>query len=256
MLREDGLSSWTTARPSPRPPPLRHDHDHPALGAGHCGISTAWPRSCGPDLDVHCTSVSEQWAQFLLAWPLVARAPAGVRGGRLCPMRPSPTWAAPRLRCMGVPGRVFRISFSGERAYEVAVPAASAPRSTACSWRQAEAMGGGPLRDGGAQRPADREGLHHPCEMPRPHRRPSTSAWDRMAPQEGLHRLGLVRNGRACWRGREQLVGLRPGGAVPGCSPRGRISWARRPGGLSERAGLVTSAGWSPTLDTSLGLGS
>ncbi len=38
--------------------------------------------------------------------------------------RRCPSWPSPRARSRGIPARVYRISFSGELSYEVAVPAA------------------------------------------------------------------------------------------------------------------------------------
>ena len=79
-----------------------------------------------PELDVTLTNVADQWAQFAVAGPDGARGAGGAR-------RPGPGdaafpfMAAGEAMIAGVPGRLFRISFSGELAYEVAVPAASCP---------------------------------------------------------------------------------------------------------------------------------
>jgi sarcosine oxidase subunit alpha len=75
-----------------------------------------------PELDVHVVSVTDQWCAIAVAGPksrdLLARITdidmsndafefMGVRQGTIC----------------GAPGRIYRISFSGELAYEVGVPA-------------------------------------------------------------------------------------------------------------------------------------
>ncbi|MGO4125771.1 sarcosine oxidase subunit alpha family protein [Inquilinus sp. YAF38] len=78
-----------------------------------------------PELDVQFTSVSDQWAQFSVAGPkaraLLARivdAPFDIGNEAF------PYLAAAELTVCGVvAARLFRISFSGELAYEVAVPA-------------------------------------------------------------------------------------------------------------------------------------
>jgi len=78
-----------------------------------------------PELDVQFTSVSDQWAQFSVAGPkaraLLARivdAPFDIGNEAF------PYLAAAELTvCGGIAARLFRISFSGELAYEVAVPA-------------------------------------------------------------------------------------------------------------------------------------
>ena len=80
-----------------------------------------------PELDVQFVSVTEQWAQFSIAGPQVTRraaarcvdAPVEYRNAAL-----SLSWRAPNLTvCGGIPARLFRISFSGELAYEIGVPA-------------------------------------------------------------------------------------------------------------------------------------
>jgi heterotetrameric sarcosine oxidase alpha subunit len=78
-----------------------------------------------PELDVQFTSVSDQWAQFSVAGPrardLLSRIvdPPFDIGNNAFPY----LGAAELTVCGGVTARLFRISFSGELAYEVAVPA-------------------------------------------------------------------------------------------------------------------------------------
>jgi methylglutamate dehydrogenase subunit C len=77
-----------------------------------------------PTLDVAIVSVTEQWAQFAVAGPrardVLARVsddPAGLANEAL------PFMGVAEIRVGGVAARAFRVSFSGELAYEVAVPA-------------------------------------------------------------------------------------------------------------------------------------
>ncbi len=77
-----------------------------------------------PELDVQFVSVTEQWAQFSIAGP---KAREVVRGLVDAPFDVSneafPFMAAADVRvCGGIPGRLYRISFSGELAYEIAAP--------------------------------------------------------------------------------------------------------------------------------------
>jgi sarcosine oxidase subunit alpha len=80
-----------------------------------------------PDLDVQFVSVSEQWAQFAIAGP---RARALLQR-ILDPAQDISNSAFPYLAAANVKlsdgqhARLFRISFSGELAYELAVPARS-----------------------------------------------------------------------------------------------------------------------------------
>jgi methylglutamate dehydrogenase subunit C len=78
-----------------------------------------------PDLDVQMVSVTEQWSQYAIAGPN-SRAVLGrvVDNGFDLSDEAFPYMAAGSLTVMGgVPARLFRVSFSGERAFELAVPA-------------------------------------------------------------------------------------------------------------------------------------
>ena len=78
-----------------------------------------------PALDVGLLSVTDRWAQVAIAGPrsrdmlaLLLDDPGAVAEAAL----PFMAHAALSL-CGGVPARLYRVSFSGERAYELAVPA-------------------------------------------------------------------------------------------------------------------------------------
>jgi sarcosine oxidase subunit alpha len=77
-----------------------------------------------PDLDVQAVSVTEQWATFALAGPksrdvLAAALPdVDVSNAAL------PYMGAMELDWRGPAARLCRLSFSGERAYELSIPAA------------------------------------------------------------------------------------------------------------------------------------
>ena len=124
MLREDGFAydDGTTAR----------------LGENHFVMTTTtanavlvfrnmeFARQClWPGLDVHLISVTEQWAQFAVAGPNSRRLLEKIAD----PQHNISNEAFPFMSCGeiavcgGIPARLFRISFSGELAYEIAVPA-------------------------------------------------------------------------------------------------------------------------------------
>ena len=76
-------------------------------------------------MDVHLISTTDGWAQFAVAGPNAGnyckRSSISVTIFRT---KPSRSWPAERSRYVGgAPARLFRISFSGELAYEIAVPA-------------------------------------------------------------------------------------------------------------------------------------
>jgi sarcosine oxidase subunit alpha len=77
-----------------------------------------------PDLDVQMVSVTEQWAQYAVAGPRARDVLQAV----VDPAHDLSNTAFPYLACGdvtaggGIPARLYRLSFSGELAYEIAVP--------------------------------------------------------------------------------------------------------------------------------------
>ncbi|MDB5865723.1 MAG: sarcosine oxidase subunit alpha [Betaproteobacteria bacterium] len=121
MLREDGLifDDGTTTR-------IGEDRFHMTTTTANAGrvmshleyyLQVHWP-----ELDVRLTSVSDHWAAVALAGPesrnvLAALTMADVGTAAL------PYMGYCEAIIAGVPARIFRISFSGELAYEINVPA-------------------------------------------------------------------------------------------------------------------------------------
>ena len=123
MLREDGMvmDDGTTAR----------------LGETHYVMTTTTANAVGvyrhlefvrqclrPDMDVHLISGTDSWAQFAVAGPNARRVLEQI----VDPQHDISNDGFPFMACAhisvcdGVPARLFRISFSGELAYEIAVP--------------------------------------------------------------------------------------------------------------------------------------
>jgi len=75
------------------------------------------------DWDVVLADVTDQWAQFALAGPRSREVLARIVAGLDVANAAFPFMAAAEASIAEVPGRLFRISFSGELAYELAVPA-------------------------------------------------------------------------------------------------------------------------------------
>ncbi|QDY90031.1 sarcosine oxidase subunit alpha family protein [Arthrobacter sp. UKPF54-2] len=86
-----------------------------------------WLQTEWPELDVHCTSVTEQWSTIAVVGPksravLAKLAPAlAADGGLEAEAFPFMTFRETTL-ASGVRARICRISFSGELAYEINVP--------------------------------------------------------------------------------------------------------------------------------------
>ncbi|WP_246209496.1 sarcosine oxidase subunit alpha family protein [Pikeienuella piscinae] len=124
MLREDGIvfDDGTAAR-------LAEDHylvTTTTAKAVQVMRHMEFCRQClWPELDVSMISVTEQWAQYAVAGPR-ARDLIGklVDEGVDISNEAMPYMGcAPVSICGGVKARLFRLSFSGELAYEIAVPA-------------------------------------------------------------------------------------------------------------------------------------
>jgi sarcosine oxidase subunit alpha len=123
MLREDGFvwDDGTTARLGPQ-------HYLMTTTTSNAGPIFRHLEFCHqvlwPDLDVRFTSVTDQWAQFALAGPQARSVLERLEPGISVANDAFPYMAAAETVILGgIKARLFRISFSGELAYEIAVPA-------------------------------------------------------------------------------------------------------------------------------------
>ena len=123
MLREDGIAydDGTAAR----------------FGENHFVMTTTtanavlvyrrmeFARQClWPNLDVHLISTTDGWAQFAVAGPNSRALLSKIVDGFDMSNESFPFMGCVELTvCGGTPARLFRISFSGELAYEIAIPA-------------------------------------------------------------------------------------------------------------------------------------
>jgi sarcosine oxidase subunit alpha len=77
-----------------------------------------------PDLDVQMVSITEQWAQYAVAGPRSRDLLQALLGDAIdVSDQAFPYLACAQFMLGEIPLRLFRISFSGELAYEIAVPA-------------------------------------------------------------------------------------------------------------------------------------
>lgn len=121
MLKEDGMvfdDGVTTC--------LADDHFHMTTTSGGAAgvlnhledyLQTEWP-----DLDVWCTSVTEEWAVASICGPNCHKLMADVFGDGYAP-DDMPFMSMKETTLEGVPVRIYRISFTGETSYEINVPA-------------------------------------------------------------------------------------------------------------------------------------
>jgi sarcosine oxidase subunit alpha len=123
MLREDGfvMDDGTTARLTP-------NHWVMSTTTANAGKVMQHLEFCHqvlwPELDVQMVSVTEQWSQYAVAGPQSRELLQRILGDAADLSNDAfPYLACSAFRLGDIPVRLFRISFSGELAYEIAVPA-------------------------------------------------------------------------------------------------------------------------------------
>ncbi len=123
MLREDGIAfdDGTTSR-------LAEDHFVMTTTTANAARVMSHIEFCHqvhwPELDVQYVSVTEQWAQMAIAGPKARATLQKLVDNLQLSDETMPYLAARDVTILGdVTARLFRISFSGEHAYELAVPA-------------------------------------------------------------------------------------------------------------------------------------
>ncbi len=253
MLREDGhvMDDGTTAR-------LGEDHwvmTTTTAAAGQVMAHLEMVQQChAPELATRFTSTTDGWAQFAVAGPKSAAVLDALLDGGHDPAA-LPFMACATVAISGVGARLFRISFSGEHAYELAVPA----RYGASLWRlllaYAEELGGGPYGMEALNVMRIEKGFPTHAEL---HGR--TTAYDlgmqRMlsAKKDFIGKAASTRPGLLD-SARERLVGLKP------VDPKSKLIAGAHLFNPEARAirtedqGYITSACFSPTLGHDLALG-
>ncbi len=252
MLREDGLvmDDGTSARLGPEH--YLMTTTTAAAGQVMRHLDFVHQAFC-PGWDVRMISVTEQWAQFAVAGPL-ARELLNTLLDQPISDAELPFLGVRPVQLGGVAARLFRISFSGELGYEVAVPA----RYGEALWRdlvaRAESLGGAAYGMEALNVLRIEKGFITHAEI---HGR--VTAFD-----IGLQ--GMVSTKKDCigkaasqrpglgGPEREQMVGLRP---IAAEKPLGAGAHLFDPGAAPVSAndqGYVTSVCWSPTLSSHIGL--
>ncbi|MEK9752288.1 MAG: sarcosine oxidase subunit alpha family protein, partial [Rhodospirillaceae bacterium] len=82
-----------------------------------------WLQTEWPELKVRCTSVTEAWANITLCGPRARDLLAELTDDIDLSREAFPFMAMRRGKVVGIPARVFRVSFTGELSYEINVPA-------------------------------------------------------------------------------------------------------------------------------------
>ncbi|MTJ04027.1 MAG: sarcosine oxidase subunit alpha family protein [Sediminimonas qiaohouensis] len=253
MLREDGhvMDDGTTAR-------LGEDHfvmTTTTAAAGQVMRHLEFVHQClCPGWDVSMISVTEQWAQFAVAGPKSRDLLNGVLDTPVDGER-FPFMGCGAVTLAGVAARLFRISFSGEHAYEIAVPARYGESLFRLLVARAEEMGGGAYGMEALNVLRLEKGLLTHAEL---HGR--TTAFDlgmeRMisAKKDCIGKAAAARPGLT-EPDRERLVGLKPVGAVRQLTAGAHLFDEADAATRENDQGYVTSVGFSPTLGHYVGLG-
>lgn len=253
MLREDGhvMDDGTTARLSE----TQWVMTTTTAAAGQVMRHLDWvAQTWGGQHNLRCVSVTEQWAQFAIAGPKSRYLLNGLLD------RPVDNDSFPFMACGpvsvgGVAARLFRISFSGEHAYELAVPARYGESLFQVLVEQAEALGGGAYGMEALNVLRIEKGHITHAEI---HGRTTAFdiGFDRMVSrkkecigQRMAARPGLVDPQR------EQLVGLRSKSGARAFQAGAHLFTANAAATRVNSQGYVTSVGYSPTLGETRGLG-
>jgi sarcosine oxidase subunit alpha len=123
MLREDGfvMDDGTTAHLAPG----HYVMSTTTVNAGKVMQHLEHARQVTwPELDVQIVSITEQWAQYSIAGPNSRRLLERLLGGAIDVSNEAfPYLACAEFQWQSMRARLFRVSFSGELAFELAVPA-------------------------------------------------------------------------------------------------------------------------------------
>lgn len=253
MLREDGhvMDDGTCARMGPQHYVMTTTTAAAGEVMRHLEFVT---QALHPEWSVAFTSVTEQWAQFAVAGPKSRELINGIVGTEI-DNESWPFMACGEVDVLGVAGRLFRISFSGEHAYEIAVPARYGAALFATLVKSAEAMEGGAYGMEALNVLRIEKGHITHSEI---HGR--VTAYDigmeRMVSAKKdcigkvlSQREGLVETTRA------RMVGLRPVGVVKQLSAGAHIFDVDAEHVHANDQGYVTSVCYSPDVGSMIALG-
>ncbi len=255
MLREDGMiyDDGTTSR-------LSDDHffmtTTTALAAGVLTHLEFCAQTLWPELDVYFASSTDQWAQMAVAGPKSRAILSEIVDDDISD-EAFPFMSARAVSLFGgkLKGRLFRISFSGELAYELGVPAAygefvadailRAGQSYEICAYGAEALGVLRIEKGHVTH-AEINGTVTPSDL----------GFTRMVSATKPDFIGkamLAREGLQA-ADRPRLVGVKPISAATSFRTGAHILAEGAAATLENDQGYVTSSAFSPSLGHTIGL--
>ena len=253
MLREDGhvMDDGTTAH-------LAENHyvmTTTTAAAGQVMRHLDFVHQClHPEWDLSFISVTEQWAQFSIAGPKSQELINAVLD------KPISSETFPFMSCasvgiLGETGRLFRISFSGEHGYEIAVPARFGESLFRLLVSRAEEIGGGPYGMEALNVLRIEKGFITHAEI---HGR--ITAFDLGMQRIVSEKKDCIGKTSASRPGlldieREQLIALKPVGSVKQIVAGAHLFDPNDDPIRENDRGYITSVGFSPTFGHFIGLG-
>jgi len=254
MLREDGFAfdDGTCAR-------ISDDHfivTTTTANAGAVYRHMEFARQClWPELDVHLISTTDAWAQIAIAGPNSRQLLTRIVDDFDLSNEAFPFMACGELSvCGGLRARLFRISFSGELAYELAVPARygralmarllEAGRDLGVTPYGTEALGVLRIEKGHAAG-AELNGQTSPAML----------GMEKLVSVK-KDSIGAIMSRRAGLAGdSRRLVGLQPVDPETAVVPGAHLFTSGREQTLATDEGWITSACYSPHVGSMIGLG-
>ena len=251
MLREDGfvLDDGTCTR-------IRDDAYYLTTGTGHAAAVMAhlerYAQTVWPELDVHLTSVTDQWAGAAVAGPRSRELLAAACDGADLSNEALPFMACMEATVAGVPVRIIRMTFSGEMAYEVHCPADYGVHVWEALREAGEPFGVMPYGTEALSVLRIEKGHVVPNELDG-RTIPADFGFDRMEKDEDFIGRRSLERFRESGRKRRTFVGLvsENGKAVP---RGGHLVWNPNAPRPVPMFGHVTSSCYSPTLERCIAL--
>ena len=253
MLREDGTAydDGTCAR-------LAEDHyvvTTTTANAGPVYRNMEFARQClWPELDVQLISTTDAWAQIAVAGPKSRELLTRLVDGFDLSNEAFPFMAcAPLTICGGLRARLFRISFSGELAYELAVPARYGHALMARLMEAGADLGATPYGTEALGVLRIEKGHAAGAEL-------NGQTTGQMiglgkmvsSKKDAIGNIMSRREGLAAEK--RLLVGLQPVNAADTVVPGSHLFAQGAPRDLAHDQGWITSAAYSPHVGSSIGL--
>jgi sarcosine oxidase subunit alpha len=254
MLREDGITfdDGTTSR-------LAADHFLMTTTTANAGRIMSHIEFCHqalwPELDVTYVSVTEQWAQMAVAGPKARATLQKIVDDVTLDDTTFPYLAAKDIKVLGgIPARLFRISFSGEHAYELAVPADYGGTIAHAVLKAGEEFGIAPYGVEALSIMRIEKGHVAGGEL-----NGTTTAADlglgRMmsTKKDYVGRVMAAREGLTA-KSRQCVVGIRPVDKSDRIRSGSHLLKKNDPPSMANDQGYISSVAWSPMLDQWVGL--